>query len=186
MTRMPMVGRCSARGSVRPPSLPAGINSGRERPSQRPGTGRHMGDPFVPHQRPGRGGRSRPDPTAWSGLVGAPARALCRSGDRETPCVARTFGRCPQERTTKHGREKQGVLTFSSWSGSWSDPDFTRDRGGRGAERDAPNSRRSSGRTYRRRPPDRPACAGRWRVGGRARIRPTAQSRRDRPRGWPL
>ncbi|MCY3929995.1 MAG: hypothetical protein OXG81_17165 [Acidobacteria bacterium] len=50
-------------------------------------------------RRPEGGVAHVPTRFAWTDPVTAPARALSRSGNRETPCVSRTFGRCPQKRT---------------------------------------------------------------------------------------
>ena len=85
--------RSGRRGHRSAPSLPAGINSGRERPSRGCHIGRHKGDPFVPLQAAERGGRSRPNPVAWCGRVAAPEGRFCRNGARETRCVRRTIRR---------------------------------------------------------------------------------------------
>lgn len=74
-----------------PPSLPAGVDLDVSDPPLACQIGRQKGEPSVPLQAAGRRGRSRPDPTAWSGPVAAHASALCRNGARETPCVARTI-----------------------------------------------------------------------------------------------
>ena len=163
--------------------------SGRERPSRRPETGRHTGDPFVPHQAAGRGGRSRPNPIRLDrpghrAREGAfperqPRNALRFKDIREVSSEE------DKVRFEESKTAQRGCCPFHLLVRILERPGVTREPAARGRERDASSSRRSQGRTYRRRPPDPLAGGAGSGRGERHGSRPTARARRGRPRGSP-
>ena len=144
-----------------PPTLPGGIILDVSDPPAAVDPLPPAGEPFVPLRAAERRGRSRSDPTAPGGLVGAPEGRFPEDRARETPCVSRTI-------RAVSSNEDQWILgdrKSGSW-GSCKDPlwerllerfGVMREPAARGRGRDRSCSRRSEPRTRRRSPRDRRA-----------------------------
>ena len=146
-------------------SLPAGISLDVSDPPGGPETGPEKGEPFVPHQAAVVRGRSRPDPTAWSGRVAAPKRAHAGNGVRGRRSVARAIWELSSgEDNWKRKRSKTGkggCFPFPVLERILVRPEVTRELGAPGHAHGATSSRRSEYQRRHRHPPDRLVCGAR-------------------------